>query len=268
MRGSSPTSKKIRATDKRPNGDGHASLMTFSTNCASSLSAPLPGRINSSDCCCALRPNKFIISVSSFSPSRSSISGSFVEAETCNQFESKYQPQDKDCLRGIPNHPVVNVTWYDALAYCDWLTKQLREWEKTPEPLVALLRQEGWRVTLPSEAEWEKAVRGPSTGSGDGRIYPWGDDFDPDKANTAEPGNDGTSAVGCFPRGASPYHVLDMAGNVWEWTRSLWGKDWKKPEFRYPYNPVDGRENLSAPNDVLRVLRGCAFWGGQRFARC
>ena len=178
------------------------------------------------------------------------------------------QSEDEGSLQRLSNHPVAYVTWYDALAYCEWLTERLREWEGTPEPLATLLRQEGWRVTLPSEAEWEKAARGPSTGSGDGRIYPWGDDFDPDKANTAETGIDGTSAVGCFPQGESPYHVLDMAGNVWERTRSLWGKDWKKPEFRYPYNPVDGRENLSAPNDVLRVLRGCAFWGGQRFARC
>jgi formylglycine-generating enzyme required for sulfatase activity len=50
-----------------------------------------------------------------------------------------------------------------------------------------------------------------------------------------------------------------MAGNVWEWTRSLWGKDPEKPDFVYPYNPTDGREALDAPNDVWRVLRGGAF---------
>ena len=187
-----------------------------------------------------------------------------MEAETCNQFESKYQPQDKDCLRGIPNHPVVNVTWYDALAYCDWLTKQLREWEKTPEPLVALLRQEGWRVTLPSEAEWEKAARGPSTGSGDGRIYPWGDDFDPDRAHTEEARINGTSAVGCFPRGASPYGVLDPSGNALEWTRSLW------EDYPYPTEKKEraARENLEAQQNRSRVVRGGSSWPNREDARC
>ena len=60
--------------------------------------------------------------------------------------------------------------------------------------------------------------------------------------------------VGRYPDGDSPYGVLDMAGNVWEWTCSLWGKDCSKPEFGYPYDPEDGRENLSAPDTVLRVV--------------
>jgi formylglycine-generating enzyme required for sulfatase activity len=182
--------------------------------------------------------------------------------------ESRHRLDDEDSLHGRPNHPVVNVTWYDALAYCKWLTERLREWGKTPEPLATLLRQEGWRVTVPSEAEWEKVARGPSTGSGEGHIYPWGDEFDPDKANTNETGINGTSAVGCFPQGASPYGVLDLSGNVWEWTRSLWGRDLGKPDFSYPYSPQDGRENLDASNDVLRVLRGGAYWYPLRYARC
>lgn len=179
----------------------------------------------------------------------------FVEA-------SGHHPDDEDSFQGLPNHPVASVTWDDALAYCEWLTKTLREWGETPEPIATLLRQ-GGRVTLPSEAEWEKAARGA-----DGRIYPWEGEFDPNKANTRETGINWTSAVGCFPQGESSYHVMDMAGNVWEWTRSLWGKDFEKPTFRYPYKLTDERENLSAPNDVRRVLRGGAFWGNQWDARC
>jgi formylglycine-generating enzyme required for sulfatase activity len=165
--------------------------------------------------------------------------------------------------QGLLNHPVVAVSWHDAISYCQWLTDRLKEWEGTPKPLATQLRQEGWRVTLPSEAEWEKAARG-----WDSRIYPWGDEFDLSGANTEETGIGGTSTVGSFPRGASPYGCLDMAGNVWEWTRSLWGKDVSDPEFRYPYDPGDGREDLAAPDSMCRVMRGGAFFFDLRFVRC
>jgi Sulfatase-modifying factor enzyme 1 len=59
-----------------------------------------------------------------------------------------------------------------------------------------------------------------------------------------------------------------MSGNVWEWTRSLWGKDWQKPIFRYPYHPDDGREALEASDDIHRVLRGGSFWNRHQFVRC
>ncbi len=180
----------------------------------------------------------------------------FVEA-------SGYKPWDEDRLSGLANHPVVNVTWYDALAYCDWLTETLKECEDTLEPLRGLLRSEDWRITLPSEAQWEKAARGS-----DGRIYPWGDDADPNRVNYGDTGINDTSAVGCFPNGVSPYSCLDMAGNTWEWTRSLWGKDWQKPDFNYPYDPQDGREDLSADRGVLRVLRGGAFGDDEAGLRC
>jgi formylglycine-generating enzyme required for sulfatase activity len=153
----------------------------------------------------------------------------------------------------LDNHPVVGVSWYDARAYCDWLTEQLRAWEATPEPLASLLHDEGWQVRLPSEAEWEKAARGT-----DGRIYPWGDEADVERANYGETGIGTTSAVGCFPGGGSPYGLLDMSGNVWEWCHSL---------FRpYPYDPTDGRENPEAEGS--RVLRGGSFDGNLRLVRC
>jgi formylglycine-generating enzyme required for sulfatase activity len=176
----------------------------------------------------------------------------FVEA-------SGYRPEDEDCLRGVANHPVVWVSWDEARRYCDWLTEQLRAWEGTPEPLASLLRHEGWQVMLPSEAEWEKAARGS-----DGRIYPWGNEPDPDRANYSDTNIDATSAVGSFPAGVSPYGIVDISGNVEEWTRSL--------DEDYPY-PTDKktlaqREDLQAPEDRVRVLRGGAFFSSLRYVRC
>ena len=95
-----------------------------------------------------------------------------------------------------------------------------------------------------------------------------GDAFDVVKCNSAELGLGDTTPVGIFLAGASPYGCLDMAGNVWEWTRSLWGEDWEKSTFQYPYNPKDGREQIDAPDHALRVLRGGAYWDYQRIARC
>jgi len=139
------------------------------------------------------------------------------------------------------NHPVVMVTWYDANQYCEWLTGKLNE--------------AGWigRVCLPTEPEWEKAARGL-----DGRIFPWGAEVETNRMNFDETGIGDTSSVGCFPGGKSPYGCLDMAGNVWEWTRSLWGKDEEdfsfEPDFKYPYDPNDGREDMSS--NAYRVCRG------------
>ncbi|MGQ9628076.1 MAG: SUMF1/EgtB/PvdO family nonheme iron enzyme, partial [Anaerolineae bacterium] len=144
------------------------------------------------------------------------------------------------------NHPVVYVSWYEALAFCRWLTDYLRERGEIGE---------GEEVRLPSEAEWEKAARGT-----DGREWPWGNKFDSALCNMAGTGIGATSAVGIFPAGKSPYEVLDMAGNVWEWTRSI--------SRAYPYSPKDGRENLEAGADVFRVLRGGSFNFYHDYVRC
>jgi formylglycine-generating enzyme required for sulfatase activity len=126
------------------------------------------------------------------------------------------------------DHPVVNVTWHDAVAFAAWLS------ERTGEK---------WR--LATEAEWEKAARGS-----DGRIYPWGNQWDSTRANTNEGGPGSTTPVGSYPRGMSPYGALDMMGNVLEWTGSQC--------LPYPYTLSGEREDLKSTGD--RVLRG-GSWG-------
>jgi formylglycine-generating enzyme required for sulfatase activity len=148
--------------------------------------------------------------------------------------------------RGVEDHPVVNVSWYDARDYCQWLSEVTER-----------------RYSLPSEAEWEKAARGT-----DGRIYPWGNQWDTTRCNSTESNLGKTTSVHTYPQGASPYGLLDMAGNVWEWTRSLWTTNAGRSEYRYPYRPTDGRENLDAGREVLRVWRGGAFDYSLRHARC
>ena len=137
---------------------------------------------------------------------------------------------------GKEKHPVVNVSWHDAVAYCRWLSEMT-----------------GKSYRLPTEAEWEKAARGT-----DRRQYPWGDQWDAKRCNTTEGGANSTTPVGQYPRGASPYGALDMAGNVWEWCSSLY-----QP---YPYRADDGREDVTA--SAYRVLRG-GSWSSDRYdARC
>jgi formylglycine-generating enzyme required for sulfatase activity len=170
---------------------------------------------------------------------------------------------------GAPNRPVVGVTWYEAVAYGNWLAEQLRGaassefrvWQRG-KLVTRNTKLGGLAVRLPSEAEWEKAARGT-----DGRRWPWGDEWAAGQANTEEAGVGETSAVGCFPGGASPYGAMDMAGNVWEWTRSLWGRtSLSRPDYGYPYDAADGREDMDA--NGWRVLRGGSWFGSLRHARC
>jgi formylglycine-generating enzyme required for sulfatase activity len=169
--------------------------------------------------------------------------------------DTGYKPKDQRSLRGVDNHPVQYVTWYDALEYSEWLMEKLNAWKGTPKPLARLLHEEGWKVTLPSEAEWEKAARGA-----DERRYPWGEGFDPNRANHRDTGLGRTSAVGCFSSGISPRGVEELSGNVWEWTRSQ--------HRTYPYKTGDGRENLKVSDEVSYVLRGGSFTSSLQIARC
>ncbi len=119
---------------------------------------------------------------------------------------------------GHENRPVVEVSWFGAVAYCAWLGKR-----------------------LPTEAEWEKAARGT-----DGRKFPWGNNPpDRERAHFGAGWNE-LIDVGRLPKGASPYGALDMAGNGWEWVSSAYRS--------YPYQAADGREGLT--HDEVRGTRG------------
>ncbi|MGQ9626792.1 MAG: formylglycine-generating enzyme family protein [Anaerolineae bacterium] len=148
-----------------------------------------------------------------------------VEAGACTlPYKTKYYDDP-----AYADHPVVSVDWNQAKAYSEWA---------------------GGR--LPTEAEWEKTARGT-----DGRIWPWGDEWDANKVNSWEAGPHHITKVGSYPTGASPYGALDMAGNVWEWTGSLY-KD-------YPYRTDDGREDAQA--EGRRVLRGGSCRSTQKLVR-
>ena len=133
--------------------------------------------------------------------------------------------------RGYEDHPVVEVTWYGAHAYCAWTGRR-----------------------LPTEAEWEKAARGIN-----GNIYPWGNNAPNDKLLNFDKNVGGTTKVGSYPAGASLYGVLDMAGNVWEWTA-----DWYDASY-YEVAPLDNP--LGPESGAFRVLRGGAWSYRDTYAR-
>ncbi|MEQ7005279.1 SUMF1/EgtB/PvdO family nonheme iron enzyme [Actinopolymorpha sp. B17G11] len=138
---------------------------------------------------------------------------------------------------GEPDHPVTGVPWAEATAYCAWLGHQLDR-----------------PVRLPTENEWERAARGDDT-----REYPWGDEFDPRLANLREHGAGGPLPVGSFPAGASPFGVLDLAGNCDEWTSTEYA--------RYPGAPAGVPVTDTYATDP-HVTRGGAWFHCRDLARC
>ncbi|HLF27183.1 MAG TPA: SUMF1/EgtB/PvdO family nonheme iron enzyme [Anaerolineae bacterium] len=132
---------------------------------------------------------------------------------------------------GLENHPVVNVSWNAAAAYCAWLS------EITGKP-----------YRLPAEAQWEKAARGI-----DGRTFPWGHQWDRQRCNTLEDGARRTTPVGTYsPAGDSPYGCADMCGNVWEWVADWYAKDY--------YAVSTTHENPRGPaKGAVKVMRGGSY---------
>jgi len=147
---------------------------------------------------------------------------------------------------GKINHPVTDVSWEDANQYCKWLDSMARKKESIPINKV---------VRLPTEAEWEKAVRWDVKAS-KSRLYPWGDQWIPDACNILATGLGSTSPAGIFEIGNSSYGISDGVGNVFEWCNSL-AND-------YPYKMDDGRESQLTKG--VRIARGGSWYTVQRFA--
>ncbi|MCP4686690.1 MAG: SUMF1/EgtB/PvdO family nonheme iron enzyme [Desulfobacterales bacterium] len=138
--------------------------------------------------------------------------------------------------RGAESHPATNVSWLDAMAYCKWLSMATAK-----------------AITLPTEAQWEKAARGDK----DRRLYPWGDDFNPTYCNTYELGNKEATPVGIFREAESPYGCLDMVGNVWEWCLDWYGE--------YAPGPVS---NPAGPSSgAHKVMRGGCWLNSAKYCR-
>lgn len=182
----------------------------------------------------------------------------------------------------LPNHPIVGVTWYEALAFAQWLTLRWKSKGLLPHD---------YQVCLPSEAEWEKAAKGgleipksPRILSAQSqfeversvfrnneypkRRFPWGDQLSNEYVNWKDSSIGATNGAGCFSQGSSPYGCQEMAGNVLEWTRSLWGPKVDKPDIPYPYLFNATREGLDAKKDVARTLRGGHWRSDEQWFTC
>lgn len=138
-----------------------------------------------------------------------------------------------------PNLPCTNVSWYEAVAYCNWLSEKLR-----------------CKISLPSEAQWEKAAKGIN-----GRIFPWGKEFNKNFCNSSLSGLGKTVPVGCYKLADNPWGLdgpQDMSGNIWEWCTSIYEIIDEKI-FYYPYYSDDSRENMEVGNNCYRICRGGSF---------
>jgi formylglycine-generating enzyme required for sulfatase activity len=158
--------------------------------------------------------------------------------------EKRHQPFYWDDLQwNAANLPVVGVTWFEAEAYANWLTEQLKD--KLPA---------GWRVRLPTEAEWERAARRAKDEGGrlkEDALWPWGNAWDNECCNSEESKLNATSPVGMYPHGATADGVEDLIGNVWEWCWDGWDSG--------AYKNRDGQTDPFTAQNSTRILRGGAF---------
>jgi formylglycine-generating enzyme required for sulfatase activity len=143
----------------------------------------------------------------------------------------------------LDKHPVVGVTFYDALAYCQWLSKKT-----------------GRKYSLPHEAQWEKACRG-----GNNFLYPWGHELDPSRSNQ---GCASVAAVDAYPA-QNEFGLYDLVGNTRQWTATLWGEKRTQPDAKYAYPwKDDQRNNIDANSQIRRVVRGSSMKDTNSNLRC
>ncbi|RIK28868.1 MAG: hypothetical protein DCC55_38400, partial [Chloroflexi bacterium] len=192
------------------------------------------------------------------------------------RFYSRTGPYSFGSPFDLPNHPVVGVSWYEAVAFTHWLTEHLRAAHSLPPDL---------EVRLPTASEWEKAARGglylsvgaalvaartlasahqlsqanpPACHPNPRRLYPWGDEPDPDNANCEETEINTTSPVGAFTRGTGPYGAAELSGNVWEWL------------LQEPGDLAGGAywNDVGGVTSAARFGRSPAYWGLSLGFRC
>jgi formylglycine-generating enzyme required for sulfatase activity len=144
----------------------------------------------------------------------------------------KDNPQPRKILHSGDDLPRINVCWYEAVVFCRWLDAQIY-----PPQSPRTRGDDRGVITLPTEQQWQRAAIGDT-----GWKYPWGNEVDPKQCNSSESGIGKPTPVTQYPSGASPYGVLDMSGNVWEWCLTGWGTD-----------------DVSLDHHDERVLRGGSF---------
>ena len=150
---------------------------------------------------------------------------------------------DQNVPSGLEEHPVTGVKWYEAHAYCQWLSDVT-----------------GRKYSLPNEAQWEKACRG-----GINFLYPWGNELEPTRSNY---GCATLAAVNAYPP-QNRYELYDLVGNIKQWTCSLWGEKRNQPETRFSYPWKDDlRNDINANSQMRRVMRGCSMRDPEWMLRC
>ncbi|NJL55722.1 SUMF1/EgtB/PvdO family nonheme iron enzyme [bacterium] len=149
-----------------------------------------------------------------------------------NKVKVKFPRYWKDPKFHHSDHPIVGVSWFEAVAFSRWLGNKL-----------------GLHITLPSEQQWQRAAQGDTEFA-----YPWGSDFDENRCNmkTEPKSEEGTTAVTQYPSGASPYGVMDMSGNVWEWTLTIFD-DVNETDLSSSESRVQRGGSFTNKPDMLRV---------------